>query len=850
MARKVYEMAFELAGKMNSSFGRTFSSANNKLQRMSRQISSLRTDIRQLERAQKKGEISVEEYSRAYEELTRKLKQAERAQLKYNRAIKAQERMTNFRNRMRGSMMGAFETAVTVSAPVAVAMRMESSMADVKKVVDFDTPEQFKAMEKDIINLSKRIPMAADGLAQIVAAGGQAGIARKDLVKFAEAAAKMGVAFDITADEAGQMMAQWRSAFKMNQDQVNTLADQINYLGNTTAASAPKISEVVRRIGPLGEVGGAAAAEIAALGATMVSAGVQEEIAATGIKNLILSMTAGKAATKSQQEAFKALGLDASNMAKMMQEDAQVAILQVMGALRKLPKHTQAAVMSDLFGKESIAAISPLLTNMDALEANLKKVGDSSQYAGSMQKEFESQAETTANQLILLKNHVFAVGKTVGDVLLPHIVVLAEKFSTVANKIQAFAERHPGFTKALVVGTSAVLGFTVALSGLLYIGSIIVSPFVSFYSWIRKLTIAEVTSTAATKKATLAQRAWNLAKAAGQKLLSVGRLVAYHAKMLVISAATKAWSVAQWLLNAAMNANPIGLVIAGVAALAGGLVLLYKKSETARKIMNAMWRGMKSGAQTAINFIIDNINGLIGALNKIKIPDWVPGIGGKGINISTIPKVNFTGDKGVSLAMRGYAQGGIATSPAIFGEAGPEMAIPLKKSKRSIFLWEMTGKLLGITKITKDKSNNYSTDDRFNNKKMQIKVPNWFNKIQSILDKIPGKNVAFNIGVLPVFAKGGIATSPSIFGEAGPEMAIPLDGSQRSVGLWAKAGEMLGIERDVGPYIGKVVFAPVIHGTNKSEIISELEKQQQKLVALIENIIEGKTRQEGRLSFA
>ena len=52
---------------------------------------------------------------------------------------------------------------------------------------------------------------------------------------FAESAAKMGVAFDITAEQAGQMMAQWRTAFRMSQKEVNELADQINYLGNTTA---------------------------------------------------------------------------------------------------------------------------------------------------------------------------------------------------------------------------------------------------------------------------------------------------------------------------------------------------------------------------------------------------------------------------------------------------------------------------------------------------------------------------------------------------------------------------------------------------------------------------------------
>ena len=71
--------------------------------------------------------------------------------------------------------------------------------------------------------------MSAEGLAKIVAAGGQSGIARQDLTAFAESAAKMGIAFDVTADQAGEMMAKWRTAFKMDQKQVETLADKINF---------------------------------------------------------------------------------------------------------------------------------------------------------------------------------------------------------------------------------------------------------------------------------------------------------------------------------------------------------------------------------------------------------------------------------------------------------------------------------------------------------------------------------------------------------------------------------------------------------------------------------------------
>ena len=70
----------------------------------------------------------------------------------------------------------------------------------------------------------------------------------------------------------------------MNQKEVITLADQVNYLSNVTAASSNDISDIVTRVGPLGEVAGINAGQIAALGASMAGVGVQSEIAATGIK--------------------------------------------------------------------------------------------------------------------------------------------------------------------------------------------------------------------------------------------------------------------------------------------------------------------------------------------------------------------------------------------------------------------------------------------------------------------------------------------------------------------------------------------------------------------------------------
>ncbi|WLS77208.1 phage tail tape measure protein [Erwinia pyri] len=348
--------------------------------------------------------------------------------------------------------------------PINQAMEFESSMADVRKVVNFDTPAQFKEMGEDVLKLSIRLPMAANGIAQIVAAGGQAGIAREDLQQFASDAVKMGVAFDQTAEESGQMMAQWRTAFKMTQKDVVGLADKINYLGNTGPASAGKISDIVTRIGPLGGVAGVASGEIAAMGATIAGMGVESEIAATGIKNFMLSLTSGKSATASQKKALKFIKIDPAQLAADMQKDSKTAMLKVLDSLAKVPKAKQAAVMNALFGKESLGAIAPLLTNLDLLRKNFNRVTDAQQYGASMQKEYEARAATTSNSVQLLKNQFTAASITIGDMFLPSIVKLSAKVQPLIERFRQFVKANPDTVKGVfkfgvtLLGTASAFG--------------------------------------------------------------------------------------------------------------------------------------------------------------------------------------------------------------------------------------------------------------------------------------------------------------------------------------------------------------------------------------------------------
>ncbi|RBI52719.1 phage tail tape measure protein, partial [Xanthomonas oryzae pv. oryzae] len=174
---------------------------------------------------------------------------------------------------------------------------------------------------------------------------------------------------------------------------------------------------------------------LAALGATVAGMGIESEVSATGIKNMLLTLASGESATKSQREAFDKLGIKATAMAQVMQKDAGGAIMSVLQKLRALPKAEQAATMTQLFGRESIGAIAPLLTNLELLQGNFAKVADAQRYGGSMSAEYASRVATSANSLQLLKNTAVVVSQSIGQTLLPQFKELTERTAAVVGQV-------------------------------------------------------------------------------------------------------------------------------------------------------------------------------------------------------------------------------------------------------------------------------------------------------------------------------------------------------------------------------------------------------------------------------
>lgn len=164
------------------------------------------------------------------------------------------------------------------------------------------------------------------------------------------------------------------------------------------------------------------------------------------------------------------------------------------------------------------------------------------------------------------------------------------------------------------------------------------------------------------------------------------------AAMWGMTAATSAWAAITTVATTVGTAfgavltfitSPIGLVVLGIAALVAVIIMLYKNWGTVSAFLQNTWVGIKNAFADGVNWVVDKINWLIEKINKIP-----------GVNIPLIPKMQKTVTQATKL--QGYASGGFANQPSIFGEAGLEAAIPIKyKNPRSLSLLNQTARAIG-----------------------------------------------------------------------------------------------------------------------------------------------------------
>ena len=359
------------------------------------------------------------------------------------------------RRALKDEFWGAAGAVAGVAFPVKLAVEFESAMADVKKVVDFDTPKQFREMEQDILRLTRTIPMAGAELAKITASGGQLGVARKDLPKFTETIAKMSVAFDMAADQAGDSMAKLANVYQIPIDQIGKLGDAVNHLSNSSPAKAGDIINTLGRVGGVAKQFGLTEIQTTSLSNAFISLGKTPEIAGTAINGMLTKlMTADKQGAKFQK-ALKNMGMESKDLKKAIKENGEQALMDFLKQVGKLPKENQMGALVDLFGLEYADDVAVLVGGLETYKKSINELKKTSKdgkpaFIGSMDKEFAARSATTANNWQIFKNSLTEIGITAGSVLLPALNQLMTTIRPIINSFADWASKNPEVVSALV----------------------------------------------------------------------------------------------------------------------------------------------------------------------------------------------------------------------------------------------------------------------------------------------------------------------------------------------------------------------------------------------------------------
>ncbi|MFI9600322.1 phage tail tape measure protein [Streptomyces sp. NPDC052043] len=390
---------------------------------------------------------------------------------------------------------------------------------------------------------------------------------QKELAGLSKAALNLSEVFDADVGESTRAVGQM-----IRTGLVKNAKEGFDLLTRGYQSGADKADDLIDTVNEYGtqwrKAGLSGATAIGLINQGLKAGARDGDVVADAIKEFSIRAVDG---SKSTADGFKALGLNADNMAAKFAKGGSTAngVLQLtldkLRGIKDPVEQSQAAV--NLFGTQAEDLGASLLAlDPSKAAAGLGKVGGAADrmgktLQGTASKDLEvfkrqalqGLANVTSKYALpalrefggYLRDEVLPPAREIGGALLTYLV------PAVKNTSDAFA----GGVQWVKDYGAWLIPFGIAIGG---------------------IAIVAGASTLAT---------WGMTAA----------FTVYRGVILTASAVTRGWAVAQGVLNAVMSANPVGLIIVGILALGAALVVAYKKSETFRSIVQAAWSGIKTG---------------------------------------------------------------------------------------------------------------------------------------------------------------------------------------------------------------------------------------------------------------
>lgn len=284
----------------------------------------------------------------------------------------------------------------------------ESAFAGVKKTVDA-TDSEYAIMEKNIRAMAKEMPQTAEDLSAIAESAGQLGIEKENLIDFTKTMANLGVATNLSSEEAATEFARFANITQMSQKDFGNLGSTVVALGNNLATTESEITAMSLRLGAAGKQVNMSESQIMGYAAALSSVGIEAEAGGSAFSKLIVNMQlAAETGSDSLGQYAAVAGMSAGEFKDAFQNDAAGAIESFIMGLNDAERNgkTAIAVLYDM-GIKEVRLRDTLLRAAgagDLFSDSLQIANRAWEENTALTNEAEQRYQTMESQMQMLKN--------------------------------------------------------------------------------------------------------------------------------------------------------------------------------------------------------------------------------------------------------------------------------------------------------------------------------------------------------------------------------------------------------------------------------------------------------------
>ena len=501
-------------------------------------------------------------------------------------------------------MASGFAVATAAAAVLSVKMAADFETATNQLVTSAgETASNLGMIRKGLLDMAGQVGVSATELAkgmyQVESAGFHGGRGLDVMKAAAQGAKAEGAQMETVAGALTTVLNNYGKDIQENAVKGTNFLVATVSLGKTRMED---FSSSISNVLPVAKSAGIGLAEVGGAMATMTAQGISSDQAATYLRQTIVKLADQTPKAKNE---MKALGLESIDVAGHLGERGLAGTLQVL--TDAIGKHLgpDGLVMLDSLKKAG--------QNADLFQVALSNLPPAAQtYIGALTTMVGGQ-KTMMGALSLTGDHM----KTFTD----DTAKIKEEMDKSSGSVNGFALVQTSFNQKMDVFKASVGALAIEM------GTKLLPAVTSVVSFLNDHPAVFQTVAIAVAAIGIAFVATRIA------------MMAYWVGARIVTGITMAFTAAQWLLNAALSANPIALVVVTLALLATSIIYAYKHSETFRGIVDGAFRAVAAAAQFMWNdvirpvfkFLVDVWLAAAGAIvhGAALAFGWVPGIGEK-----------------------------------------------------------------------------------------------------------------------------------------------------------------------------------------------------------------------------